>query len=281
MGRNNQNKLSDRSEFQTKIAIITGASSGLGAEFARQLAARGFNLLLTARRQEYLQQVRQSITSDYKVQVDVYPADLSKSSDMSNLIDAINQVTNPDILVNCAGFGTVGRFYRIDPEKELAMMQVHIVAPVMLCRCVLPGMISRNHGAIINVASLAGLIPIRNVLYHSSKAFLVSFSEVLHTELLNSQVTVQALCPGFILSRFHDTPEYTQFSRYSVPRFLWMTPQQAVTASLKSLYNGKVICVPGLLYGFAGLLARNSLTAGIIKFAAQFVLRKRKTFINT
>jgi uncharacterized protein len=281
LGRFNQKSPSNQLEIEAKAALITGASSGLGAEFARQLAARGFDLFLTARNQEHLLQIKNSILIDNKVHVEIIPADLANSTDLNKLIDNINQITNLDMLVNCAGFGTVGKFYQVDPEKELAMMQVHMVAPVMLSRIVLPQMINRNHGAIINVASLAGLIPIRNVLYHSSKAFLISFSEVLHTELLGSQVIVQALCPGFVYTEFHDTPEYSRFSRNNVPRFLWMTGQQVVSASLKSLNNGKVICIPGAVYGFAGLLARNSITAGIIKLAAKFILRKRKTFINS
>jgi short-subunit dehydrogenase len=175
----------------------------------------------------------------------------------------------------------VGRFDRVDAGKELAMLHVHMVAPVMLSRAALSHMVTQNQGAIINVASLAGLIPIRNVLYYSSKSFLVSFSESLHTELLGSQVIVQALCPGFVYTEFHDTPEYSRFSRKSIPKFLWTTPQQVVSESLRSLSSRKVICVPGPLYGFAGVLARNSITAGIIKLAAQIILRKRKTFINT
>jgi short-subunit dehydrogenase len=270
----------DLVETRAKTAFITGASSGLGAEFAKQLAARGYNLVLTARRQEQLEQIKHSIATKYKHQVVLHPADLSKLSDITQLADIVGQISELDLLVNSAGFGTVGRFFRVQPDKELAMLHVHMVAPVMLSRAALPQMIAQNQGSIINVASLAGLIPIRNVLYHSTKAFLVSFSETLHTELLGSPVTVQALCPGFIYTEFHDTPEYSRFSRQSVPRFLWMTPQQVVSASLRSLNHGKVICIPGTIYGLAGVLARNSITAGLIKLAAQIVLRKRKTFIN-
>jgi short-subunit dehydrogenase len=281
LGRNDRKTTSNQAENEPLTALITGASSGLGAEYARQLADRGFNLVLTARNPEHLLQVQQSILARNKVLVDTAPADLSNSADLNELLGFTNQITNLDMLVNCAGFGTVGRFYRVDPEKELAMMRVHMVAPVMLSRMVLPQMIKRNHGTIINVASLAGLIPIRNVMYHSSKAFVINFSQILHTELIGSQVIIQALCPGFVYTQFHDTPEYTRFARKSVPQFLWMTPQQVVSSSLKSLNNGKVICIPGIVYGFAGLLARNSITAGIIKLAAQFVLRNRKTFINS
>ena len=161
------------------------------------------------------------------------------------------------------------------------MLNVHMVAPVMLCRAALPGMLSRNHGAIINVSSLAGLIPIRNVLYYSTKAFLVSFSTALRDELHDTEVRVQVLCPGYVFTEFHDTQEYSRDSRSSVPRFLWMTPTQVVSSSLKSLHRPQLICIPGSIYKFAGLLARNSISAGLIRFVAQFILRKRRTFINT
>jgi short-subunit dehydrogenase len=268
-------------EVVSKTAFITGASSVVGAEFANQLAAKGYNLVLTARREERLQQLAEILRARFSIQVNILPADLSKLPDIDKLVSEINIMSNLDLLVNNAGFGTIGRFHRVDAHKELAMMNVHMVAPVMLCRAALPGMISRNQGGIINVASLAGLIPIRNVIYHSSKAFLVSFSEVLHTELIKSQVRVQALCPGFVYTEFHDTAEYSRFPRSSVPRFLWMSAEQVVAQSLKSLQHRKVICIPGHIYRFAGDLSRNSYTAGLIKFMAQLVLRKRKTFINT
>ena len=193
-----------------------------------------------------------------------------------DLVSTITSLPHLDLLVNNAGFGTVGRFYRVDPEKELAMVNVHMVATVMLTRAALPGMVSRGQGGVINVSSMAGLVPIRNVLYHSSKAFQVSFSEALRNELHGTGVHVQALCPGFVLTEFHDTQEYIHFSRQSVPRFLWMTPEQVVTESLNSLPRGKLICTPGKIYRFASALARNSISAGLIKyFAGIIVLRKK------
>jgi short-subunit dehydrogenase len=259
-----------------KTALITGASSGLGAEFARQLAARGFNLIITARRTERLQQLEAELLSRYPIKVRIQPADLSHQADIEALSSTITSLTYLDLLVNNAGFGTVGRFSQVAPEKELAMANVHMVAPVMLTRAALPSMLSRDHGAIINVSSLAGLVPIRNVVYHSSKAFQISFSEILRNELRGTHVYVQVLCPGFVLTEFHDTPEYTRFSRNSVPRFLWMTPTQVVSESLRSLSHGNWICAPGLIYRLAAALARNSLSAGLIKFFAKMIVTRRK-----
>ena len=259
-----------------KTALITGASSGLGAEFAHQLADRGYNLILTGRREDRLQQLGELLQSRYAIKVHIQPADISKLAEIEQLISTINSLENIDLLVNNAGFGTVGRFHRVDAEKELAMVNVHMVTPVLLCRAVLPGMISRDHGVIINVASMAGLIPIRNVLYHSTKAFLISFTEALHAELQGSHVYVQALCPGFILTEFHDTGEYSRFSRQSIPNYLWMTSKQVVTASLNSIQHRNLYCIPGGIYRFAYALSRNSISAGLIRFITQLILKKRK-----
>ena len=267
-------------ESANKTAFITGASSGIGAEFARQLAGSGYDLVITARRADRLYQLADSIRSANPVTVTVQPADISKMPDIELLVSVISNLSDLDILVNNAGFGTVGRFYRVDSPKQLAMLNVHMIAPVMLSRAALPIMLSNNHGSIINVSSLAGLIPIRNVIYQSTKSFLINFSAGLQTELMGSQVHVQALCPGFVYTEFHDTPEYSRFSRNSVPRFLWMTPSQVVSASLKSLHRSQLVCIPGTLYQFAGLLARNSITMGLIRAAAILILRNRKTFIN-
>ncbi len=268
-------------ETTSKTAFITGASSGIGAEFAHQLASRGFNLVLTARRLNLLQQVAESAKSQFGVQVSLQPADLSKLSDIEQLVSIISDLTDLDLLVNNAGFGTMGRFVRLEPAVEQDMLHVHVIAPVMFCRAALPGMLARNHGAIINVSSLSGIIPIRNVVYQSSKSFLVDFSRALQEELRDSLVRVQALCPGFVYTQFHDTPYLTHFSRSSVPRFLWMNPDQVVSASLKGLEHRQVICIPGGINRLAGALARHSLTAGLIKLAVKFTLRRRRTFINT
>jgi hypothetical protein len=259
-----------------KTAIITGASAGLGAEFAVQLAEKGYDLVLVARREDRLNQLGETLQPKFGVKVIPVPADLSLIEDIEKVINVINETSNIELLINNAGFGTVGRFSRVEPSKELSMLQVHMIAPVMCCRAVLPGMISRNKGAIINVSSLAGLMPIRSVLYGSSKAFIVKFSEALQDELRDAHIQVQALCPGFFLSEFHDTSEYTQFSRSNIPNFLWMTSQQVVNESLESLEKNKVICIPGNLYSFVGALARNSITAGLIKSIARLVLRRRR-----
>jgi hypothetical protein len=275
--RYSQRRLPVLQDLPNKIALITGASAGLGAEFAVQLAEKGYDLILVARREERLKLLSDTLQTKYGIKTTPLQADLSLLEDIERVISCINYTSNIELLVNNAGFGTVGKFSSVEPKKELSMLQVHMIAPVMLCRAALPGMISRNKGAIINVSSLAGLLPIRSVLYGSTKSFIVRFSESLQEELHWSEIRVQALCPGFFLSEFHDTSEYTQFSRTSIPRFLWMTSEQVVNKSLESLSHKTVICVPGSLYSLVGGLARNSITAGIIKFIAYLFLKSRKS----
>ncbi len=263
-------------ESSNRVALITGASAGIGSEFAVQLAEKGYDLILVARREDRLKLLSEIINSKYRVTAIPFSADLSSMEEIERVISLIKITSRLDLLINNAGFGTVGRFSRVDPDKELSMLHVHMLAPVMLCRAVLPGMISQNKGAIINVSSLAGIMPIRNVLYGSSKSFLVDFSRALQDELRDSPIRVQALCPGFILTEFHDTQEYTKFSRSSIPNFLWMTPQEVVRESLKSLNQRKVICIPGTLYSIVGALAQNSITLGLIKSIARMILHRRK-----
>ena len=258
-----------------KTALITGASSGLGVEFARQLAAKNYNLIITARRERRLADLVVALEMKYKINVEQLPADLSTQEGTQKVSAKIAGLPSLDLLVNNAGFGTVGKFYNVDPDKHLAMVQVHINAPVLLTRAALPGMISRKSGAVINVASMVGIIPIRSVLYGTTKAFLISFSEALNNDVKDMGIHVQALCPGFTLTEFHESPEYTNFSTSSIPKFLWLTAEQVVHESLKTLNSHKVICIPGNLYRFAGALSRNGITAGLIISISRMIVQKR------
>ena len=268
--------ISDSPVEPRKTALITGASSGLGAEFARQLSARGYDLIIVARREDRLEQLKEELLASYAVSVTICQADLSIMENIEALTQVIHRTPGVEMLVNNAGFGLRGRFYRVDADKELALLMVHMVAPVMLCRAALPGMLERKLGYIINVSSMTGLIPIRTVLYGTSKNYLVRFSEALQAELQDTQVHVQALCPGYVLTEFHDTAEYTQFSRTSIPAFLWLTAPQVVSESLKSLGNRRVLCIPGNIYKVAGALSRNSLTLGLVTFIARRIRRRRQ-----
>jgi len=257
-----------------KTALITGASSGLGAEFARQLAARGWNLILTARRQDRLGQLAQELQSQHRVAVTTLIADLAQPDGLDSVASHIRRLPALDLLVNNAGFGTHGRFFDVEPHKNLAMLQVHIDSYVLLSHAALPGMIARRQGYIINVSSMAGLIPIRSVLYATTKAFQVTFSTALQAELRGSGVKVQALCPGFTYTEFHDTPEYTAFNRRKIPRILWLDSAQVVRESLDHMNRRSVVCIPGFQYKILGVIARSSLSGYFVRHIGSRLFHK-------
>lgn len=239
------------------VALITGASAGIGAEYARQLAARGFDLVLVARRGDRLQELAQSLTQTYGVNVEVIAADLSQEADVARLEEHIRAMDNLAILVNNAGFGTIGRLVNSDPVRQQEMVYLHVMAPMRLTQAALPGMTARKHGAIINVSSVAGYVRLRgNVNYAATKAYLIAFSETLQNELLGNGVYVQALCPGFTRTEFHFTPDFAKHKPKPYPEFMWMSAEDVVRQSLDALGNGQVAFVPGLLYRVLVLMLR-------------------------
>lgn len=241
-------------------ALVTGASSGAGAEFARQLAAAGYDLILTARRQEKLAEVAGELSATYGVRTTIVAADLARAEDITHLAHLIAARNDIVVLVNNAGFGTNGNFAEIDIGPQLDMISVHVLAPVRLSRAVLPQMIGRGAGAIINVSSVASFFASPGgATYGASKAYLNTFSEALQGELAGTGVNVQALCPGFFYSGFHDTAEYEDFERTQIPAALWMPAAEVVNTSLSALSKGQVIVVPGRRYQLLVATARSSL----------------------
>jgi short-subunit dehydrogenase len=226
-------------------AIVTGASSGLGAAFARALAARGHDLLLVARREERLRAVTAELAGRVDVAAEALVADLSREVDLARVEARIAQLDRIDLLVNNAGFGTWGTFAAVELARHLAMIQVHVVASVRLTHAVLPRMLARGRGGIINVSSIGAFLPgPDNVTYGATKAYLLAFSEALRGELRGSGVRVQALCPGFTSTEFHDAPDYAWFDRSVVPRFLWMSAEEVVAASLRAMDADRGRCIP-------------------------------------
>jgi short-subunit dehydrogenase len=264
-------------DFDIKTALITGASSGIGAEFARQLAQGGYSLILIARRIDRLQNLAQDLQNRYKVGVETIISDLSDDDDIQRLSQSIQENYTIDMLVNNAGFGLHGSFVELDSSRHVDMVHVHVLASICLAHAALPGMISRGHGAIINVSSLAGLLPVRNVAYGASKAYLITFSETLQRELRGTGVKIQALCPGFTYTEFHDNRELTGFKRSAIPKPLWSSTDQVVRESLKALQRGKTICVPGLINRFAALLGSTRITTNIFYSVVNRSSRKDKS----
>lgn len=228
-------------------ALITGASAGLGVSFARQLARNGFDLVLLARRKDRLQAIAGKLESDYSIRCEILPADLSNRDEVRKAADYIKQIENLDILINNAGFATIGYFADLPVEKSMRMFDVHMTASVMFTHAALQGMLKRKRGAIINVSSVGAftLTP-GNVIYDSTKSFLCTFSENLSLEVKDAGIRIQALCPGFTRTEFHEVGDFEGFDRKLIPDFLWMPADEVASLSLQALEKDKkIVFIPG------------------------------------
>ncbi len=256
-----------------QVALITGASSGIGAEFARQLAARGLDLVLVARRAERLAALAAELSAAHGIACETIAADLAQEAGIAEVEARLRTLDNLAVLVNNAGFGTVGRLVNADPARQQEMLALHVMAPMRLAQAALPGMTARKQGAIVNVSSVAAYVRLRGTVnYVATKAYLNAFSETLQLELRGAGVYVQALCPGFTRTEFHATPDYARFKSPQYPDFMWLQAGDVVRQSLDALGNGQVIFVPGALYrSLVALLRTPILGSGILQLAALFM----------
>jgi short-subunit dehydrogenase len=263
--------------LETKgTALITGASAGLGAVFARKLAARGHRLVLVARRLDRLESLGKELHEAHGVECEAIAADLSRDADIAR-VQSRAERGDIGVLVNDAGFGTLGYFADLELQGQLDMVSVHVLSSMRLSRAVLPAMIAQDHGAIINVASIGAFIPTaHSVTYGATKSFLVMFSEGLAAELVRTRVLVQALCPGFTLTEFHDTSEFAKFDRSMVPRALWQTADEVVDASLAALGRKGATFVPGVANRAIVAFARS----GFFDRVFQLVMSKKKEALD-
>jgi uncharacterized protein len=232
--------------MERKTALITGASSGIGAAFARALAESGYNLILVARRQEQLAAVAEICRKQQDIDVEILQADLSNPGDVDIIIQRIAGTPSLELLINNAGFGTTGFFADVGLKRHQDMLQVHISASLSLAHAALPNMIARGKGAIINVSSMAAYLAMPNaVTYCATKMCLITFSQGLAKEVANKGVRIQVLCPGFTYTGFHDTPEFDKFNRSDVSAGMWMAAEDVVKESLEALETGPVVFIPG------------------------------------
>jgi short-subunit dehydrogenase len=235
------------------LAVITGASSGIGEAFARQLAARGYDLLLIARREDRLRGLAVEIMAAQRVAVDVMTADLVTDEDRDRVAGRIRGAANFALLVNNAGVGmTPGLFYKNSLEAQDHMHRLHVLTTLALSHAALENLAARadldGRSGIINVSSVAGFEQApTSVSYNATKAWMTSFTNGLAIELVvqGSRVKVQALCPGFTYSEFHDR---IGTKRASIPKSLWLTAEFVAAESLRGFDRGQVIVVPGWRY---------------------------------
>lgn len=233
------------------VALVTGASSGIGRAFAVRLAADGHDLVIVARDVERLKELAEEVPTD----VEVFPADLTDPVALSEVESRASLRDRPiDLLVNNAGFGTTGKFAELPIEGEEKEIRLNIVALVRLTRAALPEMIERGRGGIINVASVAGFQPTSGTsTYGATKAFVINFTEALHEEVRGTGVKIQVLCPGFTRTEFQARASY---DAARVPGVAWMSPEAVVDASVRALARGKAICIPGAVNQIAAAAGR-------------------------
>jgi len=233
------------------LALVTGASAGIGVTFARRLAQKGYGLILVARRRDRLESLARELGGAEWIQ-----ADLTQDADLRRVEERIASAPNLELLVNNAGFGTAGRFFEIPVDSQDQMHRLHILATLRLTHAALRAMVPRGKGGVINVSSVAGFGQSPgNVSYCATKTWMNSFTEGLDLELrsVGSAVRVQALCPGFTYSEFHDV---LGMDRKRVPSWMWMQAEYVVEQSLAGLEQGKVFVIPGGIYKSVVLLQR-------------------------
>lgn len=259
--------------MSNKLALITGASSGIGEAFARQLAAQGCDLCITGRRMDKLESIASDLRERYQVRVETLAADLSADTGIQQVERWAQENAPVHILINNAGFGTRKLFSNGNTEGAVAMIHVHVIAAVRLMGAVLPTMKKNNEGTIINVSSPAAYFAIAGSgPYAGTKSFLNVFSECLARELAGTNIKIQILLPGFTYSDFHKRPAYEGMNTYkTIPKIYWSTAEDVVRISLKALASGKLYCVPGFIYKVGIVVGK----LGLTRWAERAIRRRR------
>ena len=256
-----------------RTALITGASAGLGTEYARQLAAAGTDLVLVARRLDRLEDLAKELRSHHDVKAEVVQADLSTSAGVAAVESRIAATPTLDLLINNAGFGGRTGFVKGEAADHLNMVRVHVEATIRLTRAALPGMIERGRGAVINIASIAAFSAFSGAMYSGTKAFLVMFSANLQDEVRRKGIVIQALCPGMTHTEFH---RVALIDKSIVPKLFWMTASQVVRISLRRLGRG-VVCVPGWKNAIIAFSMRCPATAAVVRLVGRTMAVRART----
>jgi short-subunit dehydrogenase len=231
-----------------RTSIVTGASSGIGAEVARGLAARGYGVTLVARREDRLRALADELHAKHGVRAEVVAADLTDEASRDGLTKAIaDRGLTVDILVNNAGFSTTGPTYRADPAREVALVRTNVEAVVHLCSLFVPGMVERGSGAVLNVASTAAFQPLPGqAAYAASKSFVLSYTQAAGAELRRAGVTMTALCPGPVDTEFADAAGFGEGeAESSLPKFMWIPAAEVADAAINGMAKGKTVVIPG------------------------------------
>ena len=253
-----------------ETVLVTGASSGIGSELAKCFAAEGCRLVLVSRKADALETLATELRKDHKIQAQVFTADLARPETPVRLAARLDHVgIRVDVLVNNAGFGAQGPFAQLDLQRQLDMVQVNVTAVMHLTGLLLPGMLKRRHGGILNVASTAAFQPGPGMaVYYATKAFVLSFTEAIAEELAGTGITVSALCPG---------PTTTNFGKAAGGHFRPIAHKVAMSAEAvarighRAFRRGQVVAVTGL---------RNEILAASVRFTPRALVRKVAKRLN-
>jgi hypothetical protein len=234
------------------IALITGATAGIGAQYARLLAREGFDLILVARDEKRLSATAKDLSKEFGIKVELLAADLTKPVQLEKVRKRLSDAQKPvDVLINNAGFGINKSFLESDINAEQDLLDVLVTAPMRLTHAVLPVMLKRNSGIIVNVSSVASWIA--GGTYSAAKSYLTVFTESLHTELRSTKVKISALCPGFTRTEFH---QRGRMKMKGLPNFMWLSAEKVVKKSWQDAKAGKVISIPGWQYLILSSISR-------------------------
>lgn len=248
-----------RSNLDGCTALITGASAGIGRELARQLASRAGALILVARRDDRLRELRDELTKlDPNLNVHVCVADLRERTEIDRLCSWIAAENIAiDLLINNAGVGDHGSFVESNAARLEDMIRLNISALTSLTHRLLPQMIARKRGAILNVSSSAGFLPIPDMaVYSATKAYVTSLTEALRVELRGTDISVTSLCPGPVQTEFNDVAERPGKSRMSAPAFTYVSVEDVARAGLRAVERDQPLVIPGLVMKLAMTLVR-------------------------
>lgn len=235
-------------------SLVTGASSGIGAEIARELARRGHGVTLMARREDRLRELADEIAKENGVRAEVIGCDVTDVDARERAAREIGERgLVVDILVNNAGFGSAGRFHEMDQAKELSLVRTNVEAVVAFCGLYVPEMVERGRGAVLNVASVAAFQPLpRQATYAASKAFVLSFTDALHEELSGTGVTATALCPGPVPTEFGEQAGIAS-ELMEGPRLVYKQPDEVAKTAVNALDKGRRVVVPGVANRFGSI----------------------------
>jgi short-subunit dehydrogenase len=254
---------------ESSTAVVTGASSGIGTEIARELARRGLNLTLVARREDRLRALAEELGRAHGVRAETVAADVASEDGRKSMFEEIaSRGRDVDVLVNNAGFGSAGRFQALDGDKETLMVRTNCEAVVALCARYVSPMVDRGQGAILNVASIAAYQPLPfQATYSATKAFVLSFTEALNADLHGTGVTATALCPGPVPTEFEQNAGI-EMEWEGIPRFVLTTPEHNAAAGVSAMEKGKRVVVPGpinMASAAAGHYTPRSVLLGVVR----------------